>query len=209
MLEFDPSSELNSTDGKMIKAGSHSRLAVFETCPFRAALAYIDRIPEPVRPPLPNGQEYPNDRGQRVHDEAEAYVRCTRETLSKELLTFEPELTRLRELFFRGELATRMEQMWCFDRDWQPVSFNNYDAIWLRIKLDVAVFIHDEQALVIDYKTGRRLGMRSNTPSNANSISSVPSSGTLQSRQYALSYGTPTRTSLRAWTSHALKDYGS
>ena len=58
-----------------LKTWSYSRLGVFEQCKFRAKLQYVDKIPEPARP-LPEGKtEHANDRGTRVHEEAEIFVR--------------------------------------------------------------------------------------------------------------------------------------
>ena len=58
-----------------IKAWSYSRLVDFEQCKLRAKLKYIDRIPEPARPLPPGKTEHANDRGTRIHDAAERFVR--------------------------------------------------------------------------------------------------------------------------------------
>lgn len=143
----------------MISAGSYSRIQVFESCPKRAELAYVQRIKEPDRPPLPNGKEYPNDRGTRVHDQAEEYVRGQRPDLVPELLNFEDELTNLRNIFSQDPSRLVMEDMWTFDDTWTPCSPDDYDSIWLRIKLDVLLFsAQGTKAYVIDYKTGKRYG---------------------------------------------------
>jgi RecB family exonuclease len=46
--------------------------------------------------------------------------------------------------------------MWCFDRDWAPVSDGAHT--WLRVKLDAFALIDDDHAVVIDYKTGKKFG---------------------------------------------------
>lgn len=140
----------------MIKAWSISRADVFNQCPRRAQLAFIDRIPEPERPPLPDGKEYPNDRGSRIHESAEQYVKGQRNDIIKELKTFKPELERMRALYDQGKVI--LEEGWGFDRDWIPVDYSNFDAIWLRIIIDALVFINPVEAVVIDYKTGKRVG---------------------------------------------------
>ena len=65
----------------MIKAWSFSRLSIFEQCKLRTKLAYIDRIPEPPRPLPPGKTEHANDRGTRIHDAAERFVRGGAELL--------------------------------------------------------------------------------------------------------------------------------
>lgn len=146
----------------LIKAGSYSRLKVFSTCPHQAKLKYIDKIPENDRPLLPVGKEYPNDRGSRVHDCAEQFVRGTKgfEKLIPELKNFEKQLHRLRDLFPTGRVM--MEDMWYFDNSWTalPNETENWSPdIYMRIMLDVVVFSVDgKTAIVIDYKTGRKYG---------------------------------------------------
>lgn len=137
-----------------IKAWSHSRLGVFEQCPLRAKLAYIDKIPEPERPLPPGKREHANDRGSRVHDAAEIYVKEPIELLP-ELKAFADEFKALRALYKTGKVS--LEGEWGFDRDWNPVSY--YDPkTWLRMKLDAFVRVTDTHAVVIDYKTGRKFG---------------------------------------------------
>ena len=146
----------------LIKAGSYSRLKVFSTCPHQAELKYINKIPENERPALPAGKEYPNDRGSRVHDYAEQFVRGTKsfEKLIHELKNFEKELNRLRDLFPTGRVM--MEDMWYFNDAWGalPNNTENWSPdIWMRIMLDVVVFSPDgKTAIVIDYKTGKKYG---------------------------------------------------
>lgn len=146
----------------LIKAGSYSRLKVFDTCPHQAELKYINKIPENDRPELPAGKEYPNDRGSRVHDYAEHYVRRTAKhaTLIPELKNFGTQIDRLRDLFPTGRVM--MEDMWYFNNAWiaLPANTENWSKdIYMRIMLDVVVFSPDgKTAVVIDYKTGKKYG---------------------------------------------------
>lgn len=137
-----------------IQAWSFSRLSIFQQCPFRAKLAFLDRIPEPERP-LPKGKtEHANDRGSRIHDAAEYYVRG--ETLMvDEMAAFEDEFKKLNQMFKEGRV--QLEGEWAVDKDWQPVGWRSNDA-WGRIKLDALVFLSPKHAVVIDYKTGRKHG---------------------------------------------------
>jgi len=137
-----------------IKAWSYSRLGVFETCPLRAKLAYIDRIQELPRPLPPGKTEHANDRGSRIHDAAELYVKGNVE-LIPELKHFKTELHALRDLYRAGKVSTEGE--WAYDRNWLPVQWADSKA-WLRMKLDALVRVSKTHAVVIDYKTGKRYG---------------------------------------------------
>jgi hypothetical protein len=137
-----------------ISAWSYSRLTVFEQCKLRAKLAFIDRIPEPARPLPPGKTEHANDRGTRIHECAERFVRGGVE-LIPELEPFRAELERLRELYQEGKVS--LEGEWAVDKDWNPVAWKSSDA-WARIKLDAFVRLSETHGVVIDYKTGRKAG---------------------------------------------------
>lgn len=141
-----------SSDMKTIKAWSHSRIVVFEQCKFHAKLQFIDRIPEPDRPLKPGQTEHANDRGTRVHEAAEKFVRGGVELID-DLEKFAPEYTRLRELFAEGKAS--LEGEWAYDKNWAPVAWMSSD-VWCRIKCDAVVFLSETEAVVIDYKTGKR-----------------------------------------------------
>ena len=136
----------------MLKTWSFSRIQVFEQCPYRAKLAYIDRLPEP---PRPAGKEHPLDRGTRVHESAERFVRGQTDQLTHECADFEPEFVKLRQLF-REKMVT-LEGDWGFDRDWSPTGWSAPN-VWGRMKLDAFVKLSKTHAVVIDYKTGRMSG---------------------------------------------------
>jgi RecB family exonuclease len=138
----------------MIKSWSFSRLQVFQECPYRARLAWIDKMPEPERA-LPAGKtEHANDRGSRIHEDAENFVRG-KGTLTKELMKFQPEFERLKELFDTGVVC--LEDEWAFDHDWQSVDWSHPRA-WGRLKIDALIRLDPERAVVVDYKTGRKDG---------------------------------------------------
>lgn len=140
----------------MIKAWSMSRADVFEGCPKHAYLKYVDKIPEPDRGPPPKGMvEWHNDRGSRVHDQAEEYIQGSRDDLVAECKHFVPEFEKLRELNEAGMVIT--EQGWGFEKDWTPCVWDDYENIWLRVIIDALVFRNDHEAVVIDYKTGKRM----------------------------------------------------
>ena len=134
---------------------SFSRLQNFEACKYRAKLMYVDKIPEPPRK-LPHGKaEHANERGSRIHDAAEMYVRGGVE-LIPELHTFADEFADLRESFEKGNV--QLEEEWAVTTEWEPTAWTSSDA-WCRMKLDALVLNKDcTHARVIDYKTGKRKG---------------------------------------------------
>lgn len=138
----------------MIKAWSYSRLTVFEQCPLRAKIAFIDRIPEPERPLPPGKTEHANDRGTRVHEAAELFVKGGVELLP-ELEKFRAEYENLRALYAAGKVS--LEGEWGIDVDWKPVAWMDRN-VWCRVKLDAMVRLDDKTAVVIDYKTGKKSG---------------------------------------------------
>lgn len=142
-----------------IQAWSPSLRDVFEECPLRAKLRAIDRIPEPARPPLTAGQEYPNERGSRVHDCAELYVRG-QGPMIREMRDFKTDFMALRGLYERGQVI--LEELWCFDTDWNEVppvdGKHQWGKHWCRLKIDAFVRAHENLAIVIDYKTGKKWG---------------------------------------------------
>lgn len=137
-----------------IKRVSFSRLQDFEKCRYLAKLKYVDQIPEPERP-LPAGKtEHANDRGTRIHDAAERFVKGGVE-LIPELEKFQDDFNELRTLYKDG-LVT-LEGEWAVDYDWKPVAWGSADA-WCRMKLDAFVDYGNGVGRVIDYKTGKRFG---------------------------------------------------
>ena len=143
---------------KTISAASYSRLNVFNQCKLRAKLAFIDKIPEPDRGPVnpKTGKEWANDRGSRIHDEAERYVKGELDKLPVECKDFKHELNRLRDLYVEGKVIT--EETWFFDADWEPIDGKTYEDIALRIICDVTVHLDTTTGVIIDYKSGRKFG---------------------------------------------------
>lgn len=152
MLEayLDPSESLDMR----LKSWSYSRITVFEQCKFRAKLQYLDKIPEPERPLPPGKTEHANDRGTRVHEAAELYVKGGVE-LIPELQKFQAEFEALRGLYKKGKVS--LETEWAVDQNWEPTAWMSYDT-WARIKPDAIVRFDKKSALVIDHKTGKRWG---------------------------------------------------
>lgn len=137
-----------------ISSWSHSRLVDFEKCKFLAWLKYDQRIPEPARPLPPGKTEHANDRGTRVHDNCEQYVRGdTDELLPEAAKYFGPQFDLLRVLYEAGQVS--LEGEWGMDDQWCPT---DYRTAWLRLKLDAIVHLSKDEAVVIDHKTGKKFG---------------------------------------------------
>lgn len=139
---------------KIIQQWSHSRLKVFEQCRYRAYLQYIEKIPEPERPLPPGKTEHANDRGTRIHLEAELFVRGEG-PFPKEMAPFREELEKAQRLYAQGKVS--LEGEWAVDPQWTPVDWSSPEA-WLRLKIDMLVFLSPYEALVVDYKTGQKFG---------------------------------------------------
>lgn len=138
-----------------ITSWSFTRVETFEKCKFRAKLLYIDKEKEPVRPLKPGQTEHGNDRGTRLHNAAEAYIKGEPVDLAVELSKFSAEYVRLRELYAQGKVSVEGE--WGFNELWQPCDWFAPD-VWGRVKIDALVFVEEDHALVTDLKTGKKSG---------------------------------------------------
>lgn len=135
-----------------IVSWSFSKLQDFEKCKFLTKLKHVDRIPEPERELRPGQTEHANDRGTRVHDAAEHFVRGTGPFIP-EMAKFQFEFDHLKRLFTAKKVE--LEGEWGMDREWETAPWN---GAWLRLKLDAMVIASKHEAVVIDYKTGRKFG---------------------------------------------------
>lgn len=139
----------------MIATWSFSRLGDFEKCRFLAKLKYIDKIPEPVRPLPPGKLEHANDRGSRIHEAAELYVKDPNVMLITELNKFEEWFVDMRAQYNEGKVI--MEQEWAIDKDWVPTAWKS-STTWNRAKLDAFIRVDEKTARAIDFKTGKKYG---------------------------------------------------
>lgn len=135
-----------------IRSTSFSRLMDFESCPYKAKLKLVDKIPEPERPLPPGKTEHANDRGTRIHNECELYVRGEG-PFPQEARYFEDEFKSLARHYKKGTVS--LEGEWGFNKEWQPVEWK---MAWLRVKLDANVHLSNEHAAVVDYKSGKKFG---------------------------------------------------
>ena len=136
-----------------MKSWSFSSLGDFEKCKFYSFLKRVQKVPEPERPLPPGKMEHANDRGSRMHDDAEQFVRGNLKHLTRELLAFETEFNSLRKSFANGVVS--LEGEWGMSKDWEP---QPWSQAWLRLKLDAMVFISPTEVVIVDYKSGRKFG---------------------------------------------------
>ena len=130
---------------KRIPSWSFSRLQTFETCKYRAALQWRDKVPD-LQP------KTAADRGTQIHQEAEDYV-CGKAAFTHNLRFFHTDLAALAKHYAEGRVVC--EEEWAFDNDWNPAAWREG---WLRLKCDAVCFLDDTHVAVIDYKTGKRFG---------------------------------------------------
>jgi CRISPR/Cas system-associated exonuclease Cas4 (RecB family) len=138
----------------MATSWSFSKIGDFEKCKKYFWLKHEQKIPEPERPLRPGQTEHANDRGSRIHDNCEQYVRGDIDNLAPEAEKFfggKIDLLRVLHEFGHVEL----EGEWGMDEDWEVA---DWDTAWLRLKLDVLVHLSETDAVVIDYKTGKKFG---------------------------------------------------
>lgn len=136
----------------MIPSWSFSKLGDFEKCRFLCYLKHDQKVPEPERPLKPGQTEHANDRGSRIHDAAEQYVRGNG-PLIPELHHFKDEFEKLHRLFPAG--AVSLEGEWGMNEQWEIAPWK---SAWLRLKLDAQIMDGKYRAVVVDYKSGKRWG---------------------------------------------------
>ena len=130
-----------------IPSSSPSRLTVYEQCPLRAWLQFGKKIPDPTPKPAA-------DRGTAMHKMAEDFVRGKQTgSFPYELGKFKEEFHVLRTLFLNGQAS--LEGEWGYDQEWTATEWK---SAWLRLKLDAIVHVSETEAIVIDYKSGKRFG---------------------------------------------------
>jgi hypothetical protein len=138
----------------MATSWSFSKLGDFTKCKKYFWLKHEQKIPEPERPLKPGQLEHANDRGSRIHDNLEGYVRGNHDALCTEAERyFGIHADLLRVMYADG--LVELEGEWGMDKGWEITGWNE---AWLRLKLDVLVHTGTDGAIVIDYKSGRKFG---------------------------------------------------
>lgn len=134
----------------MIAAWSFSRLKVFEQCPYRAKLQFVDKLSQD------HMDRTAANRGTMVHDAAEKFVRGEGDFI-KEMEKFREYFHTCKEIYNSGRMI--LEEDWGFNSDWNVTGYWD-DDIWLRMKLDQFFWDADDKhrAKAVDLKTGKLFG---------------------------------------------------
>jgi CRISPR/Cas system-associated exonuclease Cas4 (RecB family) len=120
---------------------SFSSLTLYEGCPQRYKLKYIDRIPEPT----PDANN-PMVRGNRIHTQLEDFLLKDSE-IPEEASGIEDYCAAIKEA------NPIVEQDWGFTDTWKVTEWDKED-ICCRMKLD-AFIVDPPQCWIIDWKTGK------------------------------------------------------
>lgn len=130
-----------------IKAWSFSRYGTYKQCPRKLKLNAIDKIKEPSNEAM--------ERGARIHDEAEAFIKGKLASLPVELKKFAKLFRRLKKQYRKKLSSMVVEDTWAFTDSWDETMWNDWANCWVRIKLDCAEQINDTTLVVFDWKTGK------------------------------------------------------
>lgn len=117
-----------------------SKLDAYRSCPQKFKYAFIDKLPQPGSPAM--------ERGSKIHDDAEAYLRGWITALPEPLSNWQDEFDALREA------KCLPEQAWGFNRAWELLPNWLHPTTWLRAKSD-AHYIQGDTLIIIDFKTGK------------------------------------------------------
>lgn len=131
----------------LVPAWSYSRLKSFEECPYKVYISSVKKIQEP--------QGEAAARGEAVHKDGELFIIGKTENLTKDYAHFDADMRRAKQMFANGK--AEVEGEWGFTIDWQPTGWMAGDC-WARIKLDLLAFESETSALVVDFKTGKKIG---------------------------------------------------
>ena len=133
--------EAVSEPKRKITQWSYSTYKSYKTCPRKVKLAKIDKIRDPG--------SAATERGERIHAEAEAFVKRELAKLPLSLLKFKSQFNGL----IKMKNEVKAEEEWAVTRSWKACAWGDYDA-WLRAKID-AYYIDGGTITIIDYKTGK------------------------------------------------------
>ena len=131
---------------KQLTSWSYSRYRDYKRCPLFAKLKHLDKVPE--------GEESEAmRRGSAIGAMAEDYVKGVLKRLPPELRLFRTQFADMRK---QNMVNVWAEESWCFDHNWHPVEWNDWNNVWLRVKMDLCRLYPKDKLLVpIDHKTGK------------------------------------------------------
>lgn len=131
------------------KQWSFSRLSNFEQCPKKIENAVVLKLAKPER-----DDSHAAERGINIHNDCEAYVKGEGPE-THEMRFFLDQMESLKQAYEAGEVS--VEGDWGFDIDWQEAGWWDKN-VWARIKLDAFRRFDKTTALVVDYKSGKKMG---------------------------------------------------
>lgn len=113
-----------------ITSWSHSKLTEFEKCKRRVFLMHVEKVPEPQRELRPGQTEHANDRGTRIHNAAEEFVKGSGKFVA-EMGKFRPDFEALQRLYTEGRVSVEGE--WGMNRGWEPAP---WQGEWMEVDRD-------------------------------------------------------------------------
>ncbi len=137
----------NDPQSGLIKTWSVSALEMFKKCPHASFLKSVTKVKQE--------RKAASDRGIKLHDAAEEYVKGNTKKLTAEFKGFRQNVEDLRNKYKEGKVE--LEGDWAFDSNWEPTEWYGKN-VWGRIKLDAFEKQSDTAAKVIDYKSGKKFG---------------------------------------------------
>jgi hypothetical protein len=117
-----------------------SKLDCYRSCPAKFKFQFMDKLPQGSSPAM--------ERGSKLHDDCEAYLRGWVSVLPTELEQWKDAFDDLKAL------KCKTEESWGFDKDWNKLSDWFQPQTWLRAKSD-AHFVSDGVLTIIDFKSGK------------------------------------------------------
>jgi len=132
---------------QQITAWSFSRYSTYKQCPLKAKFQFIDKIKEPGNEAM--------QRGAKVHDDAEAFIKGKIKVMPQELKKFSKLFRRLKKRYQSPINGMVVEDTWAFTKDWDETTWNDWANCWVRIKLDCAEHEGDTTLIIRDWKTGK------------------------------------------------------
>lgn len=128
---------------KQITSWSFTRFNDWNRCPRYAKYKHLDKMPEPKSDAML--------RGQQVAQASEDYLLKRTSRLAKELQAFKEHYK-----FFRSQKTLVAEENWGFDKDWNPVAWDDWNRCVLRVKIDIGYqWMEDNSFNIRDGKTGK------------------------------------------------------
>lgn len=138
---------------KKITSWSFSRYSMYVQCAFKAFLVFIKKEKEPKNDAM--------ERGNQIHEAAEHFIKGLIARVPAELKLVADDLKRLRKLFkdrlklgLKG-MAPVVEEQWCWTKEWVETQWDNWNYVWVRVKIDVGWWETETRFRVRDWKTGK------------------------------------------------------